>query len=297
MSGEVNLTYGFLFQEVDPDEVVTFDSLNKLVQELMARVQQGSIANRELADGAISADKLDVYLSAQLGVADGSVTTNKLVNGAVTNPKLAEDAVTGDKIADDAIDSQHYVDGSIDPEHLSAAALAAILPQVAVFVDEKATDTNGGVAASNTWTKRTLNTSKYNGISGASLNTSTSIFTLPAGKFLVEANAPCYAGDFHKTRLVNIDDSVFYDGSSEFSDNDVQSRSHILALVDISATKTFRIDHIVANGLGGSNSLVLGVASNGGGSGSLPSTHTNWQHASAGDMKEVYTTVKITKVA
>lgn len=113
MSGEIDLTRGFLFNENDADEVVTFGKLNKLIGDLVARVAAGAVSNREIADGTISADKLSGQVSAQLGVADGSVTTNKIV----------DDAVTGDKIADDTIDSEHYVAGSIDTEHLADGAV------------------------------------------------------------------------------------------------------------------------------------------------------------------------------
>jgi hypothetical protein len=75
MSGEVDLTHGFLFPEGSEEQVVTFGQLNKLVTDLVLRVMANAITARELADGSITADKLDADISAQLGIPDGSITT------------------------------------------------------------------------------------------------------------------------------------------------------------------------------------------------------------------------------
>jgi hypothetical protein len=102
MSGEITITPGYVFNELG--DKITLDKLNKLVADAVARVLAGSITARELADGAISADKVDANFSAQLGVADGSITSNKIVNAAVTNDKLAgsisEDKLLGNIPAD-----------------------------------------------------------------------------------------------------------------------------------------------------------------------------------------------------
>jgi len=90
MSGEVDLTHGFLFPEGSEEQVVTFGQLNKLVTDLVLRVMANAITARELADGSITADKLDADISAQLGIPDGSITTAKLVDKSVTNAKLAD---------------------------------------------------------------------------------------------------------------------------------------------------------------------------------------------------------------
>jgi hypothetical protein len=99
MSGEISVVPGFLFDEVT-GETVTLQKLNKLVNELLAKIDAGAVSARELADGSISADKLDADIAAQLGgVADGSVTTAKLADLAVTTPKIADGAVTAAKLA------------------------------------------------------------------------------------------------------------------------------------------------------------------------------------------------------
>jgi len=94
MSGEIQITPGYTFDEAG-GENIDLSKLNRLVTDLVARLQAGAVTNRELADGTITADKLDADVAAQLGLADGSVTTSKIVDNAVTNAKLADmDALT-----------------------------------------------------------------------------------------------------------------------------------------------------------------------------------------------------------
>lgn len=89
MSGEIELRPGFQFSSTE-NEAVTLAKLNRLVNEIVARIMAGSVTSRELADGSITSDKLDSDITAQLGVNDNSITTAKLVDDAVTNAKLAE---------------------------------------------------------------------------------------------------------------------------------------------------------------------------------------------------------------
>lgn len=98
MSGEIEIRPGYVFDEVS-GEPITLEKLNKMLRDLIARVDAGAITARELADGSINADKLAFSLESQMSLADGSVTT----------AKIADDAVTGDQIAD----------GAIGPEHLN----------------------------------------------------------------------------------------------------------------------------------------------------------------------------------
>jgi hypothetical protein len=78
--------------------------------------------------------------------------------------------------------------GRTDPSvALDVSGFFIGLPQVAIFQDQKTQNTGGG-AASAGWVTRTLNTQVYNTITGASLNTGTSLFTLPAGTYRVEAS-------------------------------------------------------------------------------------------------------------
>lgn len=101
-SGEIDVIPG---RVLGNKEDVDHSKLNDLALPTL-RIKEGAITTRELADGQITADKLDPNLTAQLGVADGAVSTAKIVNGAVTTVKLADDAVTAAKLAADAVHGQ-----------------------------------------------------------------------------------------------------------------------------------------------------------------------------------------------
>lgn len=87
-SGEIDVIPGKQFGEA---ERVDNEKLNDLARPVL-RIKEYAVTARELAPGAINADKLSTDISAQLGVADGSVTTNKIVDNAVTASKLADSA-------------------------------------------------------------------------------------------------------------------------------------------------------------------------------------------------------------
>ena len=87
-SGEIEVIPGRVFAE---EELIEPASLNQLGTPTL-RVKEQSITSREIADGTITSDKLDVDLEAQITVADNSITTNKILSGAVTSSKLADDA-------------------------------------------------------------------------------------------------------------------------------------------------------------------------------------------------------------
>lgn len=78
--------------------------------------------------------------------------------------------------------------------------------QLAYVVDEKASGNDGGTFTSGAWRTRTLNTSKVNTITGASL--ASNQLTLPAGTYWAEASAPAYNVGQHHTRLYNITGSA-----------------------------------------------------------------------------------------
>lgn len=77
--------------------------------------------------------------------------------------------------------------------------------QYAIFNETQASGTAGGASVATTWTKRTLNTTNANTISGCSI--ASSVITLPAGTFRVNASAPFYSGvgalDGTRLRLQN----------------------------------------------------------------------------------------------
>jgi hypothetical protein len=88
---------------------------------------------------------------------------------------------------------------------LTAAQVTALQEnstKVAIFREEKASGTGGGGAASiQAWTKRTLNTTVVNNIAACSI--SSSVITLTAGSYRVQAGAPFYRIDPATLRLRN----------------------------------------------------------------------------------------------
>jgi hypothetical protein len=113
--------------------------------------------------------------------------------------------------------------------------------------DEKSSGVDGGTFTSGAWRTRTLNTTKTNEITGASL-TSNQI-TLPAGTYWIEASAPGQGVDFHQAKLRNVTDgSDVIIGTTE---NTViagaqganGSRSIVQGRFTIAAEKVFELQH------------------------------------------------------
>ena len=143
--------------------------------------------------------------------------------------------------------------------------------------DEKSNNTYGGTFTSGAWQKRDLNTVKTNEITGASL--SSSVITLPAGTYYIEASAPAIEVNAHKAKLYNTSDSsdvIIGTSQHNRSDNNyASSRSIVAGRFTISAQKNFELQHrcVATRGADG-----LGFASN-------------------FSVVEVYSDVKIWKVA
>jgi hypothetical protein len=72
---------------------------------------------------------------------------------------------------------------------------------VAIFEEHQTSGTAGGAATSAAWTKRTLNTTIVNGITACSI--ASSVITLTAGTYFVEAVSTFYRTDVNQLRLRN----------------------------------------------------------------------------------------------
>ncbi len=114
-----------------PDRLVTItspgstiDVTNPAGPQVSIEVRDGGIATSHLADGAVTTPKLVDGSVAAEKLADGAVTTPKLVDGAVTTGKLADGAVTTVKLADGAVATPKLVDGSVTTAKLADGAVA-----------------------------------------------------------------------------------------------------------------------------------------------------------------------------
>jgi len=150
--------------------------------------------------------------------------------------------------------------------------------QEIVYLQEVQTaGVNGGTTTGGTWQTRILNT-----VTGdtAIVSLATNQFTLQSGKYSITSSAPAYGCGRHIAKLYNITDAVdVLEGTSEYvatpSGGDVQTRSFVEGIIDITSAKVFEIQHKTT-----STSAAVGFGISG-------SLSTN----------EVYTIVKITKLS
>jgi len=116
-----------------------------------------------------------------------------------------------------------------------------------IIEDQKSSGTDGGTFSSGAWITRDLNTLVYNHDSLASL--SNNRFTLPAGTYCIDWDAPGHRVNRHKTRLYNYTSStVVAYGTNEYAtaakdEHGTASRSWGTAIVTITASTAFTIQH------------------------------------------------------
>jgi hypothetical protein len=119
-----------------------------------------------------------------------------------------------------------------------------------IFVDRKASGTNGGASTSDAYVTRDLNTSVINEITGISL--SSNQITIPAGKWLIDISAPAIQSGGHRVALYCITDSAYvFFGSSEYAVTTglyAATRSKIHDVLEIASAKVYEIRHYVSSG-------------------------------------------------
>jgi dihydroorotase-like cyclic amidohydrolase len=114
----------------------------------------------------------------------------------------------------------------------------------AIFRDEKTSGTNAGTFTTGAWRTRDLNTTQFNGITGASL--ASNQITLAAGTYLVDGFAQGALVSIHQTRLQNITDSTTaLIGQNAYAENSIstQTYSRLNGIFTIAAQKTFEFQH------------------------------------------------------
>jgi hypothetical protein len=194
-------------------------------------------------------------------ITDSIITSAKIVDGTIVNADInASSAIAISKIAATGTANQVLRMNSgataLEFATVSGTTFGSALLHVR---DEKTSGTAGG-ASVDSYTKRDLNTTLTNEISGASI--SSSVITLPAGTFYILASAPIFKSNQHKLKLRNTSDSTdTLIGTSEYSDNDynVNNRSFVTGRFTIASSKNFELQHrvsavVASNGLGVSSS-------------------------------------------
>ena len=117
--------------------------------------------------------------------------------------------------------------------------------EIIIIRDEKTSGTDGGTFTTGAWRIRDLNTLEQ---SDNSASLSTNEITLTSGQYLLEATVPGHAVDNHQARLYNVTDaSVEVYGTTEYAvgsgSSIVTTHSFIKKYLDITTSKTFRIEH------------------------------------------------------
>jgi hypothetical protein len=93
-----------------------------------------------------------------------------------------------------------YIEATNTTQYYDGAAWVGLGSTVAMFNETQTSGTNGG-SSSAAWTKRTLNTTVVNEISGCSI--ASSVITLGAGTYNIWAIAPAYSAAEFKLKLRN----------------------------------------------------------------------------------------------
>ena len=108
-------------ESFDPTEAVTSTKLNDLGSPTAA-LTPASIGTADIADNAITLDKVNANAVGTSQLIDDSVNSDKILDASVIESKLATDAVTTGKIEDLAVTTAKIGNGQVTPTKLSTGA-------------------------------------------------------------------------------------------------------------------------------------------------------------------------------
>jgi hypothetical protein len=131
----------------------------------------------------------------------------------------------------------------VEPEEGRVNQAAIIAQPVAFVKDVKASGTDGGTFTSGAWQTRDL-TQLSGDIAAVGVTLSSNQFTLPAGKYVIEAKAPSFNVAYNKSAIYNITDSNFVEiGTEAYSGADNTTFSFVDSVVTITKSTTFELQH------------------------------------------------------
>ena len=219
-------------------------------------VEDNSITSAKIVNDAVTKDKTDLITDsggASLEAKgssgyDGAIRLNCSVNSHFTELKSASHGSYSGNLSF-TLPSSTGTNGQFLQTNgsgvLSFANAGGIFESQLLHVrEEAANNTSGGTFNSGSWVKRTLDTTKTNEITGASL--SSSQITLPAGTYFIfgMANVAANVGR-HTAKLRNVTDSsdtIIGSSESSFSNNH-SNKSFVIGRFTISGQKTFELQH------------------------------------------------------
>ena len=121
---------------------------------------------------------------------------------------------------------------------------SALAKSVAIIADVKAYNVDGGTLTQGAWYTRDLNTELADPSNIVTI--ASNQFTLQAGTYLIEWQAPAFLVNRHFTRLYNVTDAtVDAEGTASFGSvsGASQDSSTGATIQTITSAKTFRIEH------------------------------------------------------
>ena len=223
--------------------------------------------------GANAVTTVPVYTAGEvMTAADMNITNSGIPVFATTVTRDAAFGGAGEKTL--AEGQFAYIEATNTTQYYDGAAWQSVAPtqQIAIFNETQASGTQSGASTTGSFIKRVLNTTVVNDITGCSI--ASSVITLPAGTYLVNAAAPFYGSGAAKIKLRNTTDST--DTIIGMSINNTEGiAGNLTGYFTIAGSKNFEIQYRVQFAVA---AYGLGAECNFG-------------------VSEVYTTIQIQKVA
>lgn len=185
-------------------------------------------------------DGIDGEGSGNMNTSVYDTNTNGIVDNAEkVNNLTVETAVPAGALFTDTVYDDTAIQAEID-------ALSGGTGSSAVYTmivnDTKPSGTDGGDFISGAWRTRDLNTVQNNDISGASL--ASNQITLPAGTYIVRAEAPAYKVENNQARLYDTTGTAtLVLGSTEYASDNVNVKSTVIGIFTLAVESVVELQH------------------------------------------------------